>query len=104
VEVAHRCFESAASGWTEEDLAAKRRARSERERAYLTLRGALARLGAVELLEGIDKLAFRQRIEEIADFVRHSPSVPPPPRWAGGASRASGPARGEGQVDGRAHS
>jgi hypothetical protein len=94
LQVEHRCFERAASGWTEEDLAAKRRARTERERAYLALRAALARLGAVDQVLAFDKLAFRRRLEEIADFVREgettAASSPPPPSWTSKGGQADG--------------
>jgi hypothetical protein len=88
LEGLHASFERAASGWSDQDAAAKRRARRERELVYLALRTALARLGAVEFVVEIEKLPYGRRIEALGRFLRD----PGPTAVSGG-----------GMDDGRAH-
>jgi hypothetical protein len=88
LDTLHTSFERAASGWTEQDAAAKRRVRREREQAYMAMRAALARQGAVEFLVEIEKLPFGRRIEALGRFLKE-PRV--------------NPGSGGGMDDGRAH-
>ena len=70
LEAHHQSFERAAAGWSPDDVAAKRRARREREQAYLALRTGLARLGDVMFIEELEKLPYGRRIEELARLLR----------------------------------
>jgi hypothetical protein len=90
LEALHAGFERAASGWSDQDVATKRRLRREREQAWMATRAALARQGAVEFLLEIEKLPFGRRIEALGRFLKD-------PRTATG--------RGNGGTseDGRAH-
>ena len=72
LDTKHQSFERAASGWSEQDVLAKRRARRERERAYLALKVVLARLGELDFLLELDKMPYGRRIEHLARFV-HEP-------------------------------
>jgi hypothetical protein len=72
LDTLHASFERAASGWSDQDVATKRRARREREQAYMAMRAALARQGAVAFLLEIEKLPFGRRIEALGRFLKDS--------------------------------
>jgi hypothetical protein len=69
LEAQHRSFERVAGGWSEDDVAVRRRARRERERAYLAVKTTLARLGEVDLVLALEKLPFGSRLEQLAEFL-----------------------------------
>jgi hypothetical protein len=76
LDACHQAHERASTGWSEHEVASKRQARRDRERAWLALRAALARLGEVDLVLALDKLPYGRRIEELQHFLRAS--TPPP--------------------------
>lgn len=72
LEVQHLDFERVENAWSPEEVAARRHARRERERAYLAVKAALARLGEVDLVLALEKLPFTRRIERLGDFLREA--------------------------------
>ena len=70
LEILNGEFERAASGWTKEQLAARRRVRQERERVYTAIKAALAAVGELDLLLRLEKLAFTKRIDELHRLLR----------------------------------
>ncbi len=62
----HRAFEAAER---DDDSAKKRTARKAREAAFLEIKVLLARLGEVERVGAIDKMAFAQRVVELRKFL-----------------------------------
>jgi hypothetical protein len=77
LDACHQAHERASTGWSEHEVASKRQARRDRERAWLALRAALARLGEVDLVLALDKLPYGRRIEELQHVLRAG--TPPPP-------------------------
>jgi hypothetical protein len=67
--VEHDSFERVANGWSAEEVAVRRRVRRERERAYLAVKAALARLGEVDLVLELEKLPFSARLEQLGRFL-----------------------------------
>jgi hypothetical protein len=70
LEILNGEFERAASGWTKEQLASRRRVRQERERVYTAIKAALAAVGELDLLLRLEKLAFAKRIDELHRLLR----------------------------------
>jgi hypothetical protein len=96
LDAQHQSFERAAGGWSEQDISAKRSARRERDRAWLVLLAALARLGEVDLALAAGRLPYGRRIEELQRFLRQGAA---PPAVSG--SKKTPHTGGTG--DGRAH-
>jgi hypothetical protein len=64
-----RQLEDASAGWSDDHLERKRRARADRSKTMLEVRVALARLGAVDLADEIEKLPFQRRIEQLTSYL-----------------------------------
>jgi hypothetical protein len=66
---AHEAFAQASNGWSDSDKAAKRRQRKRREMLFTHVRLALARLGELDRLAGLERLPFENRLEELSRFI-----------------------------------
>jgi hypothetical protein len=77
LEASHQAFEKAASRWSADSRAAKRRYRRERELAYLPIVVALARAGEVDLVDRLSTLPFARRIEELDRCLRAASTATP---------------------------
>jgi hypothetical protein len=97
-------FERVVNGWSAEEVATRRRVRRERERAYLAVKAALARLGEVDLVLELEKLPFGARVEQLVQFLHPGendgarPPTTPPKTNMGGSNGNK-----EGAGHGRAH-
>jgi len=96
LEAQHQAFERASQGWSRDSLAAKKRTRRERDTAWLQMKVALARLGEIDFLVRLEKLAFARRLEDLGRFAREGVAPRPPVE----TPRKSQPG---GIEDGRAH-
>jgi hypothetical protein len=96
IESQHLAFDRAAQGWSRDNLQNKKRARRDRDVAWLQMKVALARLGEIDFLLRLEKLPFGRRIEDLNRFVREG-SAPRPPVETPRKSQAGG------IEDGRAH-
>jgi hypothetical protein len=70
----HQDFERAASGWSDDDRAEKKRFRTARAEALLQVKVLLARLGEVDRLSQIERLPFERKIEALEQYLRESKS------------------------------
>jgi hypothetical protein len=70
----HQDFERAASGWSEDERADKKRFRQARAEALLQVKVLLARLGEVDRLNQIERLPFERKIESLEQYLRESKS------------------------------
>jgi hypothetical protein len=96
LESQHLAFDRASQGWSRDNLQNKKRARRDRDVAWLQMKVALARLGEIDFLHRLEKLPFGRRIEDLNRFVREG-SAPRPPVETPRKSQAGG------IEDGRAH-
>jgi hypothetical protein len=96
IESQHLAFDRASQGWSRDNLQNKKRARRDRDVAWLQMKVALARLGEIDFLHRLEKLPFGRRIEDLNRFVREG-SAPRPPVETPRKSQAGG------IEDGRAH-
>jgi hypothetical protein len=65
----HTAYEELSRGWTEKDRTAKGQARRERQRSLLQIVIEIVRLGEVDLVQRLDKLPFRKKIDEIEQLI-----------------------------------
>ena len=89
----HADFERAASGWSDEDTARKRRLRKERDQTFLNVTIALARLGERDLIARLERLPFQERIAAIETYLaaaHHIRSAPAPFAPLHGGTRTHG--------------
>jgi hypothetical protein len=70
----HQDFERAASGWSDDERADKKRFRQARAEALLQVKVLLARLGEVDRLNQIERLPFERKIESLEQYLRESKS------------------------------
>jgi len=68
----HHDFERAASGWSDDERAEKKRFRTARAEALLQVKVLLARLGEVDRLGQIERLPFERKIEALEQYLRES--------------------------------
>jgi hypothetical protein len=68
----HQDFERAASGWSDDERAEKKRFRTARAEALLQVKVLLARLGEVDRLTQIERLPFERKIEALEQYLRES--------------------------------
>jgi hypothetical protein len=68
----HEEFERASSGWSADDRARKLDLRREREQTFLRVKVLLARLGERDRIDRLERLAFRERIEQVEGFLAQS--------------------------------
>jgi hypothetical protein len=74
----HQEFERAASGWSDDDRAEKKKLRQARAEALLQVKVLLARLGEVDRLGRIERLPFERKIEHLEEFLREAREAPVP--------------------------
>jgi hypothetical protein len=72
LDLAHRCYERAAEGWSPESVGAKRRYRREREQIFLQIKVVLARASEVDLALRLETLPFVARIEALDGYLRET--------------------------------
>jgi hypothetical protein len=70
----HQEFERAASGWSDDERAEKKRFRQARAEALLQVKVLLARLGEVDRLGRIERLPFERKIADLEQYLRESKS------------------------------
>jgi hypothetical protein len=70
-------FEDAASSWSDQARAEKRRLRRERDATILKVNISLARLGEVDRLQAIEKLPFTEKIEQLEGFLQQAVNASP---------------------------
>ena len=68
----HQEFERAASGWSDDERADKKKFRQARAEALLQVKVLLARMGEVDRLSLIDRLPFVRKIDELEAFLRET--------------------------------
>jgi hypothetical protein len=70
LESSNAAVERAASGWSREQVSARRQQRQERDRVYMSIKAALASVGELDLLLRLEKLSFARRIDELHRLLR----------------------------------
>jgi hypothetical protein len=68
----HREFERAASGWSDDERADKKKFRQARAEALLQVKVLLARLGEVDRLGLIERLPFVRKLDELEAYLREA--------------------------------
>jgi len=68
----HQEFERAASEWSEDARAEKKKFRQARAEALLQVRVLLARLGEIDRLGQLERLPFGRKIEELEGYLRQT--------------------------------
>jgi hypothetical protein len=63
-------YQRARTGWSEQDVAAKRRLRRERGHSLKEIYVVLARMGEVERIEALQRLPVRRQLEQLELFVQ----------------------------------
>jgi hypothetical protein len=63
-------LERATSGWSKDQVSARRRLRQDRDRVYMSIKASLASIGELDLLMRMEKLSFAKRIDELHRLLR----------------------------------
>jgi hypothetical protein len=72
----NRIYDQAAHGWSKTDQETKRRVRDERNKTVLELQVVLARIGAVELVQTLERLPFQGKLAALERYLAQSVSPP----------------------------
>jgi hypothetical protein len=72
----NRAYDQAARGWSKTDQESKRRIRDERNKTVLELQVVLARSGAVELVQKLERLPFQSKLPELERYIAETVSSP----------------------------